>query len=115
MEVRNLSREILERYGYKVIDAIDGEDAIDKFIKHEKDIEIILLDMVMPKKNGRQVLNEIKNMRPDIKALFISGYAPHSIHHKGILEEGIQFISKPISVDDLLKKVRDMIDYQAES
>jgi signal transduction histidine kinase/CheY-like chemotaxis protein len=115
VEVRGLSREILERYGYRVIDAIDGEDAIDKFVTHEKDIEIILLDMVMPKKNGREVLKEIKKMRPDIKALFFSGYAPSSILHKGILEEGIQFISKPISVDNLLKKVRELLDHQAES
>jgi signal transduction histidine kinase/ActR/RegA family two-component response regulator len=115
VEVRSLSREILERYGYRVIDAIDGEDAVDKFMKHEKDIEIILLDMVMPKKNGREVLEEIRKIRPDVKALFISGYAPHSMHQKGILEDGIQFISKPISVDDLLKKVREMLDHQAGS
>ena len=110
MNVRMLSKEILELNGYRVIEAIDGEDAVGKFIQHKGDVRLLLLDVVMPKKNGKEVYDEIVKIEPQIKALFISGYTADIIQKKGILEEGLNFIYKPVPMNVLLQKVREVLD-----
>ncbi|MDP2753669.1 MAG: response regulator [Nitrospirota bacterium] len=109
-EVRKLTKTVLDGSGYKVIEAIDGEDAIRKFIEDKDKIQLLILDVVMPKKNGKEAYNEIKKTKPNIKALFTSGYAKDIIHRKGFLEEGFSFISKPVSPRELLRKVREVLD-----
>ncbi|NCO67016.1 MAG: hypothetical protein COY75_00890 [Nitrospirae bacterium CG_4_10_14_0_8_um_filter_41_23] len=64
----------------------------------------------MPKKNGKEAYNEIKKTKPNIKALFTSGYTADIIQKKGLLEEGLNFIPKPISPRELLRKVREVLD-----
>lgn len=64
----------------------------------------------MPRKNGKEAYDEIRKMRPDMKALFMSGYSGNIIHKKGILEEGINFILKPVSPKELLRKIREILD-----
>ncbi|MCL4457049.1 MAG: PAS domain S-box protein [Nitrospirae bacterium] len=108
--VRNLTRDVLERFGYKVIAAEDGEEAIEKFMDNKKDIQLLLLDVLMPKKNGKEVYEEIKKINPGIKTIFLSGYTANLIHKKGILEEGLDFILKPVSPKELLGKVREILD-----
>jgi DNA-binding NarL/FixJ family response regulator len=71
---------------------------------------LLLFDLIMPKKNGREAYEEIRKIMSDIKVLFTSGYPADIIHEKGILEEGINFISKPVSPDDLLRKIREVLD-----
>lgn len=110
LEVREAIKDALEIFGYRVIDAVDGEDAVNKFIKDKDRIGFLILDVVMPKKSGKEVYDEIKKIRPDIKALFISGYTPNIIHKKGILTEGINFIFKPISPNELLRKMKEVFD-----
>jgi two-component system NtrC family sensor kinase len=110
IQVRDLVKQLLELFGYNVIVAKDGEDAVDAFIKNEDKIHLLILDVIMPKKNGKEVYDEIKKRNPQIKAIFISGYSSDIIHMKGILEEGLTFLSKPIFQDILLKKVRDVLD-----
>jgi two-component system cell cycle sensor histidine kinase/response regulator CckA len=109
-QVRELIKEVLEGLGYKVMEAEDGEDALKVFNENKDRIQLLILDVVMPKKNGKEVYNEIGKVRPDIKAIFISGYNADIIHQKGILEEGLDFISKPILPDELLRKVREVLD-----
>ncbi len=109
-DVRSLIKDILESYGYKVIDAADGEDALRLFHKNREDIRMAILDVVMPRKNGREVYEEIKRIVPDIKVLFMSGYTADIISEKGILKAGLDFISKPVSPKDLLKLVREILD-----
>ncbi|MCL4475660.1 MAG: MEKHLA domain-containing protein [Nitrospirae bacterium] len=108
--VRKLTRDVLERFGYKVIAAEDGEDAIKKFMNNKEDIQLLLLDVIMPKKNGKEVYEEIKKINPRIKVLFLSGYTANLIHKKGILDEGLDFILKPVSPKELLRKVRRVLD-----
>jgi DNA-binding response OmpR family regulator len=108
--LRRLSKDILEKNGYTVVEAVDGDDAISKFRENTKDIQLLLLDVIMPKKNGKDVYEEIKKIRSDIKALFLSGYTSDHIQRKRVLEEGINFIFKPVSVNDLLRKVREVLD-----
>ena len=110
MRVRDLTKNLLEGYGYKVIEAVDGEDAIKKFNENKDKIQLLITDVVMPKKNGKDVYNEIKRARPDMKALFVSGYNEEVIHKKGILEEGLNFISKPFAPTEFLRKVREVLD-----
>ena len=64
----------------------------------------------MPKKNGKDAYEEIKKIRPGVKALFTSGYTADIMHQRGILEEGLHFVSKPIMPDVLLRKVREVLD-----
>ena len=107
--VRHFMRDVLQQYGYKTIEAIDGEDAIDKFTQH-RDIDLIIVDSVMPKKNGREVYEEIHRMQPHIKALFTSGYTKDIVLDKGIEDKEFDFISKPLSPAALLHKIREVLD-----
>jgi CheY-like chemotaxis protein len=109
-QVRGLTKEVLEGYGYKVMEAVDGDDAIKIFNENKDKIQLLFLDVVMPKKNGKEVYDEITKIRPDIKAIFTSGYPADIIHKKGIIEEGSNFILKPMLPDELLRKVRDVLD-----
>jgi PAS domain S-box-containing protein len=108
--VRGLTRTVLEQFGYRVIEARDGEDAVAKFNEHADRISLAILDMVMPKRNGLDTYHRLKELKPGIKALFMSGYTADIIHKKGILEKGLLFISKPYSPGDLLRKVREALD-----
>lgn len=109
-EVRKLSKDVLECFGYKVIETGDGEDTINRFKENEDKIQLLVLDVIMPKKNGREVYEEIRKIRPDIKVLFMSGYTADIINSKGILEKGANFISKPVSSHEFLRKVREVLD-----
>ncbi len=108
--VRNLARHILSKYGYNVIEATDGENAVRRFMENRDEIDILLLDVIMPKMNGKQVYEEITRIRPDIKTLFISGYPFEVMSGQGILEEGIHFISKPLQPGALLMKLREVLE-----
>jgi DNA-binding response OmpR family regulator len=103
-------KEILEKAGYEIIEAGDGEDSIRIFNQHKDRLHLLILDVVMPKKNGKEVYDEIKKAKPDVKVVFVSGYSADIIHKKGIMEEGMEFISKPILPGDFLAKVRDVLD-----
>jgi two-component system NtrC family sensor kinase len=108
--LRDLSRIILESFGYRVMTAVDGEDAIRVFMEHRDDIHLVILDMIMPKKNGKEAYEEIRNASPTIKALFTSGYTMDLITRRELLTEGMDCIFKPILPKDLLKKVREVLD-----
>lgn len=107
--VRDLAQNILEEYGYRVIIAENGEDAVKAYRAHPE-VAILVLDVIMPGKNGKEVYREIRDLRPDIKALFMSGYTANIIHKKGILDTGTEFISKPFSPNAFLRKVREVLD-----
>jgi signal transduction histidine kinase len=108
--IRRLTTSILEEAGYTIVAAVDGEDALEK-IRAEKDrIQLLLLDVIMPKKNGKQVYDEVKNLIPGIKLLFMSGYTADIIQTKVNIDEGENFISKPSSPSELLEKIREVLD-----
>ncbi|MGO9016685.1 MAG: ATP-binding protein [Dissulfurispiraceae bacterium] len=109
-DVRLLTKKVLEQSGYKVIEAVDGEDAINKFEENKECIQLAILDVIMPKKSGKEASDEIKKMKPDIKILYISGYTADIIHKRGILEEKTDFVSKPVTPHDLLTKIREILD-----
>lgn len=108
--VRTLTSHVLHRAGYAVIEAVDGDDAIHKFMENRDRIKLAMLDVVMPKKSGKEVSEAIRKIRPDIRILLTSGYTADIISTRGINEEGLDFIPKPISPDTLLGKVREVLD-----
>jgi len=108
-EVREFMTTVLRKSGYSVIEAVDGEAAIERF-KANKGISLLILDSVMPKKNGRQVYDEISAKYPRIKIIFTSGYTRDVILDKGIEDKTFEFISKPVSPETLLRKVRESLD-----
>ncbi|MBI4690615.1 MAG: response regulator [Nitrospirae bacterium] len=110
IDVREFTKAVLEEFGYTVIKAVNGEDAIIKFKENKDKIHLLLLDIIMPKKNGREVYEEIRKIRPDVKVLFASGYPSDFIHKKEICEQGLDFISKPTPPQELLKKLRAVLD-----
>ncbi|MCX8109798.1 MAG: response regulator [Syntrophorhabdaceae bacterium] len=107
-EVRNLMIQILSDFGYKVIPASDGEEAIEIF-KKTRDIDLLLFDSVMPKKNGREAYEEIRKIDPQIKVLFTSGYTKDIVLNKGIEDSEFHFISKPIKPTELLDKIKNIL------
>lgn len=109
-EVRDLIREILKMSGYSVIEAIDGEDALQKFMEKRNEVSLVVLDVVMPKKNGKEVLEEMRKVDPNIRALFTSGYTGDVVLDKGVRDEEVDFLSKPLVPNELLRKVREMLD-----
>lgn len=107
--IRSLIEMILEEAGYRVISAVDGEDAIDKFRRNKDDVRLCLLDVVMPKKNAKAALEAIRALRTDVKAIFMSGYTGDIFEPKELDMAGTKFISKPIKPVELLKQVREVL------
>ncbi len=108
--VRFVTRDMLQEFGYTVLEAADGEEAVRVFRENKDRIKLLLCDLIMPKKSGKETYEEIKIMRPDVKAIFTSGYTSDIIARKGLLEEGINFMSKPVSMIELSGKIREVLD-----
>ncbi len=108
--VRTFITSVLTQFGYVVIQAEDGEDAVKKFMVNRGAIKLLLLDVMMPKKNGKEVYDKIRIFQPDIKALFLSGHTADIMGQKGLPDKALNFIQKPMPMNDLLRKVREVLD-----
>lgn len=108
--VRNYLRDILRRAGYTVITASDGAEAMARFRQNADGISLVISDVVMPKKNGREIFDEICRIRSDVRFVFISGYTADVIIRKGIFDKGVDFVTKPFMKNDILHKVREVLD-----
>ncbi|MGD0235999.1 MAG: ATP-binding protein [Syntrophorhabdales bacterium] len=108
--VRNLVSLVLREWGYTVIEAADGDDAVRQFTDHKGLIDLVVLDVVMPKKNGKEVYRHLTRMKPELRALFMSGYTKDVVLERGMLDDRVDFIAKPLAPNDLLHRVRQMLD-----
>jgi PAS domain S-box-containing protein len=108
--VRQLVAEILESSGYAVLPAADGPSALELIRRSTGEIDLLISDVVMPGMSGPEVAAAVTAMRPGTQVLYISGYTDSQIGHHGVLEEGIAFLQKPFSADDLTRKVREVLD-----
>jgi two-component system cell cycle sensor histidine kinase/response regulator CckA len=107
--IRNLSERSLRGYGYDILVARDGAEAVALFEAHPE-IAIAVLDVVMPRMGGKEALDAMRRLRPDLKALFTSGYSTDRIHESFVLLPGIEFLPKPYGPASLARRVREVLD-----
>ena len=107
--VRQMVREILVQYGYTVLEARSGGEAVDLCSRHQGPVHLMLTDVVMPGMNGMELSKRLAPIQPRMKVLFMSGYTANAIVFQGILELGIAFIHKPFTMDSLARKVREVL------
>ncbi|MBI5632286.1 MAG: response regulator [Nitrospirae bacterium] len=110
-DTRRVTKMLLEEFGYTVLEAVDGEDAIAVFRDKQDRIDLILSDLIMPKKNGKDACQEMAKIRPGVKTILMSGYTADILTQKGSLDPGMHFISKPLSPSTLLNKVREVLTF----
>jgi len=108
--VRDITASVLEQFGYRVVTAANGEEAIRRFREHDGSVHLVMLDINMPLVDGRSAFNEIRRMQPSVRALFTSGYTEDFIRSQGLIEAGIPVMSKPVSPRDLLRKIREVLE-----
>jgi two-component system cell cycle sensor histidine kinase/response regulator CckA len=109
-EVRKLTMTILQDFGYTIVEAENGEVAIQRFLENQDKIRLLLFDVVMPKKDGKEAYDAIRLISPGIKVLFMSAYGAGTVSKKGIAEKEHGLLLKPTSPGVLLKKVREVLD-----
>jgi PAS domain S-box-containing protein len=108
-EVRQLTCEVLESYGYRVLQAVDGSDALRQVEAWPDAIDLAITDVVMPGMTGREFAGRLKLLRPEVKLIYMSGYAEAAITHRGVLDSGIAFLAKPFEPEELAAKVREVM------
>ena len=107
--MRRLTTEALHELGYTVFDSENAADAL-AILDRVADVKLLFTDVVMPDTNGKKLADEALRRRPELKVLFTTGYTANAVVHGGVLDPGVQFISKPFSLDQLAAKVRAVLD-----
>jgi PAS domain S-box-containing protein len=108
--LRRLARQYLETQGYKILEAEDGAAALQIVEGHKGTIDLLLTDVIMPGINGRELAAHIGERLPDIRVLYMSGYAENAVGHDGMLDSGINLLQKPFSLPVLRDRVREVLD-----
>ncbi len=108
--VRGLAVQILRAQGFKVIDAKDGEEALELSQSYQGVIHLCVTDVVMPKMGGKELAEQLVMMRPEIKIMFASGYTDETVMQHGVLERGVEFLQKPYTLALLTRRVREVLD-----
>ncbi len=107
--VRQFTVEMLGDLGYHVLEA-DGAAAALRIIAAHPEISLLFTDIIMPDVNGRQLATEVRRLRPDLKVLFTTGYTRNAVVHNGVLDKGVELITKPFTIEELAAKIRYMLD-----
>ncbi|OLC04426.1 MAG: hypothetical protein AUH46_04245 [Gemmatimonadetes bacterium 13_1_40CM_70_15] len=108
--IRSLARKVLTAQGYTVLEAGDGVEALQIAERHTGMLHLVLTDVVMPGMSGRELAQRLAPLRPQLKLLYMSGYTGDAVVHRGVLEDGLPFLAKPFTPEDLASKVRDVLD-----
>lgn len=108
--VRGLAVQILRAQGFKVIDAADGEEALEFSQAYNGVIHLCVTDVVMPKMGGKELAEQLIVLRPGIKIMFASGYTDETVMQHGVLERGVEFLQKPYTLALLTRRVREVLD-----
>jgi DNA-binding response OmpR family regulator len=108
--VRTAAQRILERYGYRVLEAPTAKVALALAMKKQQKIDLLLTDVVMPEMSGRVLADQFARLRPGTRVLFMSGYTDDAVVRHGVLWSGVSYLQKPFTVDSLATKVRAVLD-----
>jgi two-component system cell cycle sensor histidine kinase/response regulator CckA len=108
--VRQLTREILLRNGYRVLEAADGVEALRLVSQSDGQIDLMVTDVVMPRMSGNELVGRARPLRPDMRVLYVSGYSEEAIARHGQLTEGVELLSKPFTPSVLTAKIRQILD-----
>ena len=101
---------MLKSFGYKVVCAATPGEAIRLANEHSGGIDLLITDVVMPEMNGRDLAKALLSIYPEIRRVFMSGYTADVIAHHGVIDEGVYFLSKPFTMNELAEKVREALD-----
>ena len=107
--ILNLAKDILEKYGYTVLTAEDGQKGIDEYVKNKDTIDLILLDLTMPEMSGQMVFEEMLKIDPKIRVIISSGHSDEETR-KGILSLAKGYVKKPYKMNELTQAVRAVLD-----
>jgi PAS domain S-box-containing protein len=107
--IMRMAKMMLKRLGYQVLAAGSPRQALALAEQHAGALDLLITDVVMPEMSGRSLANQIHGLYPSIKTLFMSGYTANVIAHNGVLDEGVNFIQKPFSLNDLAIKIRSVL------
>jgi CheY-like chemotaxis protein len=113
--VRELALVSLEMYGYQVLTATDGKDALQIVETHRGPIDLVLTDVVMPNMSGPELVEHLQAQSPQMKVLYMSGYTEDAVIRHGLLRADVSFIQKPYSPQGLAQKVRQVLDEKARA
>jgi signal transduction histidine kinase len=108
--VRALTRTVLRSNSYDVIEAVDADEALRWVEEHKEPIHLLVTDVVMPGMSGRELAERLKQLRPEMKVLFVSGYTDDAVVRHGLLEAEVAFLQKPFTPNALARKVREVLD-----
>lgn len=108
--VRALVRQVLHKHGYNVLEARHGGEALLMCERHQGKIHMLLTDVVLQQMSGRELAERLLKLRPEMKVLYVSGYADDAIVHHGVLTAGMSFLQKPFTTEALARKVRYVLD-----
>jgi PAS domain S-box-containing protein len=111
--VRSSARRLLERHGYTVVEARHGRDALRIVEEGERRIDLVLTDLVMPEMGGRELAERLRARHPGIKVLFMSGYSERAVTSDGTMPPGTGFVEKPFTVEQLIRRTREILDVQS--
>ena len=106
--VRDLVVEVLKELGYQALEAVDGPSAL-KLLEGNARVDLLVTDVGLPGLNGRQLADAARQTRPDLRVLFMTGYAANAALNGGFLDPGMEMITKPFAIDALAQRIRDMV------
>lgn len=108
--VRSLTREVLEKYGYTVLEAANGEEALKVADRHQGPLDLLLSDVVMPRMGGPELAQALVARRPELKVLYMSGYTDHPMVRRGVVNAGVAFLQKPFTPTVLVSRIREVLE-----
>lgn len=109
-DVRGMVARVLREEGYRVLEAEDGQQAVEVFAQCKDEVDLVVLDLVMPRMDGAQTFRRLREVKADVRVLISSGYSPE-MEGQALLDEGAAgFLQKPYHVEQVLRKVRDALE-----
>jgi CheY-like chemotaxis protein len=107
--VRKVTCEVLSFAGYQVLEARTAVEAVRLFEQERRNVQLLIADVVLPGRNGRNLAQDLKALQPSLKTIFVSGYPENAVSKRGLQEAGVFYLAKPFSVETLLRKIAEVL------